>query len=116
MSSTTTDILLLTFGSFGILLALTSLGEFLRAKQGTDNNPVLETYMTRVQSWWGMVAFVGIALISGKIGVIQLSAAPITIAKPTPQIIPSSVFGERFGAILVRPILRPKKYSNKSPN
>lgn len=74
MSSTTTDILLLTFGSFGILLALTSLGEFLRAKQGTDNNPVLETYMTRVQSWWGMVAFVGIALISGKIGVMVLFA------------------------------------------
>jgi phosphatidate cytidylyltransferase len=74
MSSTTTDIILLTFGSFSILLGLTILGEVLRAKQGTDDNPVLETFMTRVQSWWGMIAFIGIALISGKIGVMVLFA------------------------------------------
>ena len=74
MSSTTTDILLLTFGSFGILLALTVLGEVLRANQGDADNPVLETYMTRVHSWWGMVAFIGIALMSGKIGVMVLFA------------------------------------------
>ena len=74
MNSTTTDILLLTFGSMSILLALTILGEVLRAGQGDTDNPVLETYMTRVHSWWGMVAFIGIALISGKIGVMVLFA------------------------------------------
>ena len=75
MNSTTTDILLLAFGSFGILITLTVLGEILRARQPVhEQNPVLETYMTRVQSWWGMVAFVGIALLLGKVGVMVLFA------------------------------------------
>lgn len=75
MTSTTADILLLAFGSFGILIALTVLGEVLRARQSTQTpNPVLETYMTRIQSWWGMVALVGIALLLGKIGVMVLFA------------------------------------------
>ena len=75
MNSTTNDILLLTLGSFGILFALTVLGEWLRTRQDPDTpNPVVETYMTRVQSWWGMVAFVGIALLLGKVGVMVLFA------------------------------------------
>ena len=75
MTSTTADILLLAFGSFSILIALTVLGEVLRARQPADlPNPVLETYMTRVQSWWGMVAFVGLALLTGKAGVMILFA------------------------------------------
>ena len=75
MTSTTADILLLAFGSFGILIALTVVGEILRARQPVhEPNPVLETYMTRVQSWWGMVAFVGIALLLGKVGVMVLFA------------------------------------------
>ncbi|SFS01662.1 phosphatidate cytidylyltransferase [Yoonia litorea] len=75
MTSTTADILLLAFGSFGILIGLTVLGEILRARQPVhEPNPVLDTYMTRVQSWWGMVAFVGIALLLGKIGVMVLFA------------------------------------------
>ena len=75
MSETTNDIILLTIASFGILFAMTFVGELLRARQddGTPN-PVLETYMTRVQSWWGMVAFVGIALLLGKVGVMVLFA------------------------------------------
>lgn len=73
MSETTADILLLTIGSFGILIALTVLGEILRARQPAhENNPMLDTYMTRVQSWWGMVAFIGIALLLGKPGVMVL--------------------------------------------
>ena len=75
MNSTTNDILLLTLGSFGILFALTVLGEWLRTRQDPETpNPVVETYMTRVQSWWGMVAFVGIALLLGKVGVMVLFA------------------------------------------
>lgn len=75
MNSTTSDILLLAFGSFGILIALTVLGEILRARQSVhDANPVLDTYMTRVQSWWGMVAFIGAALLLGKPGVMLLFA------------------------------------------
>ncbi|MDP5084675.1 MAG: phosphatidate cytidylyltransferase [Yoonia sp.] len=75
MSSTTADILLLALGSFGILIALTVLGEVLRARQPVhEPNPMLDTYMTRVQSWWGMVAFIGIALLMGKPGIMTLFA------------------------------------------
>ncbi len=75
MTSTTIDILWLTIGAFTILVGLTFLGEVLRARQEPDtNNPVLETYMTRVQSWWGMVAFIGIAMLMGKVGVTILFA------------------------------------------
>lgn len=75
MTETTSDILFLAFGAFGILVALTFLGEVLRARQPRDEtNPVLETYITRVHSWWGMVAFIGLALLTGKIGVMLLFA------------------------------------------
>jgi len=75
MTETTTDILFLAFGAFGILIALTILGEVLRARQPAHaTNPVLETYITRVHSWWGMVAFIGLALLTGKIGVMLLFA------------------------------------------
>ena len=75
MSPTTEDILLLAFGSFGILIAMTFVGEVLRAREEPGfNNPVLDTYMTRVQSWWGMVAFVGAALLLGKPGIMTLFA------------------------------------------
>jgi len=75
MTSTTSDIIWLTIGSFAILVALTFLGEVLRARQEPNTeNPVLETYMTRVQSWWGMVAFIGIAMLMGKVGVTVLFA------------------------------------------
>ena len=75
MNETTSDILLLTLGSFGIMFALTLLGEILRAQQAEgESNPVIETYMTRVHSWWGMIAFIGLALLSGKVGVMILFA------------------------------------------
>ena len=75
MTETTNDILLLAFASFGILFALTFVGEVLRARAEPGFvNPVLDTYMTRVQSWWGMVAFVGVALLMGKVGVMVLFA------------------------------------------
>ena len=75
MTSTTEDILLLSLGSFGILIAMTFVGEVLRAREEPGfNNPILETYMTRVQSWWGMVAFIGAALLLGKPGIMTLFA------------------------------------------
>jgi phosphatidate cytidylyltransferase len=57
------------------MIGLTFLGEVLRARQTADTpNPVLETYMTRVGSWWGMIALVGIALLTGKVGITILFA------------------------------------------
>lgn len=73
MTGTTADLLLLVLGVMGIMLALTMLGEFIRMLQDPDTpNPVLETYMTRVNSWWAIVILVGLALISGPVGVIIL--------------------------------------------
>jgi len=74
MSPTTTDIILLTLASGGILLALTIIGEILHARRGDEDSPVLETYMTRVQSWWGIIIIVGLALLSGKVGVMIICA------------------------------------------
>ncbi len=75
MNSTTIDIIWLTIGAFGILIGFTVMGEVLRARQDSNTqNPVLETYMTRVQSWWGMVALIGFAMLTGKIGITVLFA------------------------------------------
>ncbi len=73
MTSTTSDILWLFFGTCGLLAALTLFGEVLRARAG-DGNPVLETYLTRVRSWWAMVILFTLALMAGKIGIIVLFA------------------------------------------
>lgn len=75
MNQTTSDILFLSIAAFAILVALTFLGEVFRARQeeGTAN-PVLDTYMTRIQSWWGMVALVGGAALLGKLGLTLLFA------------------------------------------
>ncbi len=73
MDSTTADLLLLVLGVMGIMLALTLLGEFLRSRQTAgEQSPILDTYITRVQSWWAIVILVGLALISGQVGVIIL--------------------------------------------
>lgn len=75
MNETTSDVLLLTIGSFAIMFGLTFFGEILRARQDEGvQNPVLDTYMTRVNSWWGMIAFIGLALLLGKLGVMVLFA------------------------------------------
>ncbi|PHQ81176.1 MAG: phosphatidate cytidylyltransferase [Thalassobium sp.] len=75
MSNTTSDILLLFLGVAGILMALTLFGEILRAKVAPDgSNPVVETFMTRVHSWWAMVILLSLALLIGRIGIVVLFA------------------------------------------
>lgn len=73
MTTTTSNIFGLFVGVCSILLMLTIFGEILRARTG-DNNPVVETFMTRVRSWWGMVILFSLALMSGKVGIIVLFA------------------------------------------
>ena len=73
MSSTTAELLWLFVGTCGLMTGLTLLGEILHARAGHDN-PVIETFMTRVRSWWGMVILFTLALIIGKLGIIVLFA------------------------------------------
>ena len=73
MTSTDAEIIWLAVGVCGLMTLLSIFGEVLRAR--TDGqNPVVETFMTRVRSWWGMVILFTLALIAGKIGIIVLFA------------------------------------------
>lgn len=77
MTSTQTalDILFLTVGVVGILTALTVLGEVLRARvPAGQSNPVVEAYMVRVHSWWGLTIVLSLAVLSGRAGIILLFA------------------------------------------
>ncbi len=74
-SAATLDILFLSLGVLGLLTALTVLGEVLRARvPDGQTNPVVETFMTKVHSWWAMVIALSIAVLSGRIGVVLLFA------------------------------------------
>ena len=73
MTSTSSDILWLFFGVCGLMIGLSFFGEILRAR-ASANNPVVETFMTRVRSWWGMVILFTVALMAGKIGMLVLFA------------------------------------------
>ena len=74
-SQTTLDILLLSFGVFGLLIALTLLGELLRARLPIgQTNPVVEAFVVRVHSWWGLTIVLSLAVLSGQIGVTLLFA------------------------------------------
>ncbi|MBT8475562.1 MAG: phosphatidate cytidylyltransferase [Alphaproteobacteria bacterium] len=75
MTDTTTDIVTVSLGVIALLIALTMLGEFMRSRvaPGTTN-PVVETFMLRVHTWWAMVILLALALLSGHTGVILLAA------------------------------------------
>lgn len=73
MTSTTEDIILLFVGVCGLMTLLSFFGELLRVRAG-EENPVVNTFMTRVRSWWGMVILFALALIAGKIGLLILFA------------------------------------------
>lgn len=72
---TTTDIVLLGLAVGGILLIFTLIGEALRARlpHGTSD-PVVEAFMMRVHTWWGLAILLSLAVLSGRIGIILLFA------------------------------------------
>ncbi len=75
MTSTNTEILGLFIGVCGLLTLLTIFGEVLRARLDKGHeSPVIETFMTRVRSWWAIVILFTLALIAGKVGIIVLFA------------------------------------------
>ena len=73
MTSTTSDLLWLFAATCGLMTALTIVGELLRIRTG-DDNPVVETFMTRVRSWWAMIILFTLALVAGKVGLLVLFA------------------------------------------
>lgn len=75
MTETTNDILVLLSGVVILLAVFTVIGEALRARVAHGaTNPVVETFMTRVHSWWAMVILLSLAVLSGTTGVILLFA------------------------------------------
>lgn len=72
MSQTTGDIMILALGVGAILLALTIFAETLRSR--SRPSPVVETFATRVESWWAMVILFAIALLIGPLGIVLLFA------------------------------------------
>jgi len=73
MSEAATNILWLSAGVCVLLFALTIIGELLRARAGRDD-VVVESFITRLRSWWGMVILFTLALIAGETGILVLFA------------------------------------------
>ena len=74
MTPVDANIALLALGVCAILAGLTILGEILRARQPADRaNPVLDTYQTRVESWWVIVILLSLALLAGRTGAVLLA-------------------------------------------
>lgn len=75
MTPTATDILLISLGVVLVLAALTFVGEVMRARQPEGQTSLsVETYMTRVGSWWAMVILLAVSLLVGFPGVLLLFA------------------------------------------
>lgn len=74
-TQTSTSIVLLFGAACALLIIATIAGEILRyrlARHGS--HPTVETYVTRLHSWWGLVFLLAIALLIGHTGVILLFA------------------------------------------
>jgi phosphatidate cytidylyltransferase len=69
MTPVASEIGLLTLGAAAILIPLTVLGEVVATKRP---GPVIETFRTRVHSWWAMVILFALALLAGTTGVLLL--------------------------------------------
>lgn len=73
MTETTSNLLWLFAATCGLMVALSLVGALLNNRAGNDN-PVVETFMTRLRSWWGMIILFTLALIAGKFGILVLFA------------------------------------------
>lgn len=75
MNDTTNDILLLSIGVITLMAALTLAGEYLRGRLPIgETNPVVETFMQRVNSWWAIVTVLAIAALLGEVALLLLFA------------------------------------------
>ncbi len=74
-TQTSISIVVLFGAACALLIIATIAGEILRhrlARHGA--HPTVETYVTRLHSWWAMVFLLAIALLIGRTGVILLFA------------------------------------------
>ena len=75
MTETRLDILTLFAGVVLLMIALTLFGEYMRQRAPTSApRPVVETYLTRVNSWWGMVTLLAFAALAGQFWITLLFA------------------------------------------
>jgi phosphatidate cytidylyltransferase len=75
MTATAGGVALLAVAALGLLLALTAVGEVLRARVPPGRSvPGVDTFNARVQSWWAMAVLLGLALLLGHAGVVALFA------------------------------------------
>ncbi|MEL7176208.1 MAG: phosphatidate cytidylyltransferase [Pseudomonadota bacterium] len=71
----TTNILYLFGGVVAVLSALTVVGEALRGRVGPGRtNPVVQTFLTRLMSWWIMVILFTITALLGPVALMLLFA------------------------------------------
>jgi phosphatidate cytidylyltransferase len=71
--TTTSSLILLALGVVLIMIGLTVLGEVLRGRLAKGEvSPTLDTYQTRLNSWWAMVILLSLALLMGLPGVLVL--------------------------------------------
>lgn len=69
------DFLTLMAGIIGLLVVASGVGFFLQQRVAPDgSNSTIENLNLRIQAWWGMTAFLAIAFLAGRGGVILLFA------------------------------------------
>lgn len=74
-TETTASIFVLITAACALLVIATVAGEILRLRiSPRGSHPAVETYLTRLRSWWAMVFLLSIALLIGRTGVIVLFA------------------------------------------
>ena len=72
---TTPHLLWLLAGVATILIVASVIGGVLRTRLSpAGENPVIENLIARINAWWVMVIFLGLAFIAGKPGVVLLFA------------------------------------------
>ena len=72
MTDILADILILGAGAVLVLTAFSIAGEQLRLRIAPRSHPAVETFVTRVNSWWAMVVLFTLALLAGSWGVTAL--------------------------------------------
>lgn len=71
MTDVANEIVFLLFGAIGVLVVLTLLGEAMALRRP---GPLVDTYKTRINSWWAMVILFALSLLIGRAGVTLLFA------------------------------------------